>query len=159
MTGKTDKLTKIKLINDKQKPSQLAHVCHQVSSVQHHYQLRRENQTLFIKDQTLKFIKKKYDYFIISRSLLSFHCLFIILALAHFHFPLKLVSLESGCRCYKGLFWHKREEILCSEYGNIIWWKDTQNKILIAFLNINAVHKTVFSFFGLDNGDGNTKLN
>ena len=51
---KTDKLTKIKLINDKQKPSQLAHVCHQVSSVQPHYQLRRENQTLFIKDQKIK---------------------------------------------------------------------------------------------------------
>ena len=55
---KTEKLTKIKLINDKQKSAQLAHVCHQVSSVRPHYQLRRENQTLFIKDQTLKFIKK-----------------------------------------------------------------------------------------------------
>ena len=51
---KTEKLTKIKLINDKQKPSQLAHVCHQVSSVRPHYQLRRENQTLFIKDQKIK---------------------------------------------------------------------------------------------------------
>ena len=147
---KTEKLTKIKLINDKQKSAQLAHVCHQVSSGQPHYQLRRENQAFFYK--------KKYDLFIISGSLLSFHRLFIILALAHFHFPLKLVSLESGCRCYKGLFWHKREEILCSEYGNIIWWKDIQNKMLMAFSNINAVHKTVFLFFGLDNRDGNTKL-
>ena len=136
---------------NKSHPTQLAHVCHSVSSGQPDSQLRRENQTL-------RFIKEKKDYFIISGSLLSFHCLFIILALAHFHFPLKLVSLESGCWCYEGLFWHKREEILCSEYGTCIWWKVIHNKFLIVLMNINAVHKTVFLFLNFDNRDVNTKL-